>query len=234
MSYLTINISIITNCESNMTTKLGYIEVYSHPLSIALRENFDKILEEFNDLSTKFLGTKPNNTMGTVVNQKESNGKILYQGKINSVFTRVAESTCSKPEYEAVWGKTPESYKLAEQRFTQKRILTPTLEKIVEPYLADIGCVGFNIMHPPANLSMHYGMVSKYARFHMGLICDPEAKFHVENYAPRAWEPGKVWCFDDGDAYHGTTHNGTDSRVILIIDLDRSAIENLREEEQWG
>lgn len=217
-----------------MTTKLGYIEVYNHPLSIALRKNFDLILEEFNDLSTKFLGVKPNNQMGGVVDQKESNGKILYQGKINSVFTRVAESSCSKPEYEAVWGKDQTSYDLAEKRFKQKQALTPTLEKILKPYGTAVGCVGFNIMHPPANLSMHYGMVSKYARFHMGLICDPEAKFHVGEYAPRAWEPGKVWCFDDGDAFHGTTHNGTDSRVILIVDLDRAAIDNLREEEQWG
>jgi hypothetical protein len=216
------------------TPKLGYIEVFEHPLSVALRENFDAILTEFQTLSNHFLGVKPNNQMGGVVDQKESNGKILYQGKINSVFTRVAESSCSKPEYEAVWGKDQTSYDLAEKRFKQKQALTPTLEKILEPYGTAVGCVGFNIMHPPANLSMHYGMVSKYARFHMGIICDPEAKFHVGEYAPRAWEPGKVWCFDDGDAFHGTTHNGTDSRVILIVDLDRVAIENLREEEQWG
>lgn len=215
--------------------KLGYIEVYHHPLSVSLRENFKNILEEFNTLSEKFIAsTKPNNIMGTVVDQKESNNKILYQGKINSVFTRVEKSTCSLPEYEAVWGKTFESHSIAEERFKKKQSLTPILESIISPYIEHIGCVGFNIMHPSTTLSMHYGMVSKYARFHMGIVCDPEAKFHVENYSPRAWEPGKVWCFDDGDAYHGTTHQGSLPRVILIIDLDKSIIDNLREEEQWG
>lgn len=214
--------------------KLGYIEVYDHPLTVSLRENFNAILNEYITLSSKFLGIKPNNIMGSVIDQDNSNGQILYQGKINSVFTRVAADTCSPTEYTAVWGTTLESHADAELRFKQKQSLTPTLEKIIEPYLEHIGCVGFNLMHPPAKLSMHYGMVSKYARFHMGLICDPEAKFHVGDYDPRAWEPGKVWCFDDGDAYHGTTHTGTIPRAILILDLNRDAIDTLREEERWG
>lgn len=217
-----------------MTTKLGYIDVYDHPLTLELRKHHDKILEEFKVLSNYFLGIKPNNTMGSVVDQKASNGQELYKGKINSVFTHVAADSCSKPEYEAVWGTTPESHRLAEEKFLQKRKLTPTLEKILEPYKHCLGCVGFNLMYPPAKLSMHYGMVSKYIRFHLGLICDKEAKFHVNDYEPRAWEVGKVWAFDDGDAFHGTTHNGTDLRVILIVDIDRSGLGDLKEEIKWG
>ena len=68
-------------------TKLGYIEVYNHPLTVSLRENFNTILSEYINLSSKFLGIKPNNLMGSAINQEESNGQILYQGKINSVFT---------------------------------------------------------------------------------------------------------------------------------------------------
>ena len=49
------------------TPKLGYIEVFEHPLSVALRENFDAILTEFQTLSNHFLGVKPNNQMGGVV-----------------------------------------------------------------------------------------------------------------------------------------------------------------------
>jgi aspartyl/asparaginyl beta-hydroxylase (cupin superfamily) len=94
--------------------------------------------------------------------------------------------------------------------------------------------VGFNIMHPDSKLSMHYGMVSKYVRFHLGIKCDTEAKFIVNKYAPRAWENGKVWAFDDGDAYHGTVHNGTETRVILIVDIDRAAFAELKEEITWG
>jgi hypothetical protein len=214
--------------------KLGYIEVYNHPLSIALRNNHAAILEEFNLLSNKFLGAKPNNLMGKQIDQQESNGQVLYQGKINSVFTRVAADSCSTPEYNAVWGTTDESKQAGDLRLRQKQQMTPILEKIISPYADHIGCVGFNIMHPPSKLSMHYGMVSKYVRFHLGLVCDSEAKFMVNDYTPRAWEPGKVWAFDDGDAFHGTVHIGNDTRVILIIDIDRAAFADLEEEKQWG
>lgn len=217
-----------------MADKLGYIDVTDHPLTHDLRENYIHILNEFKTLSTRFLGIKPNNLMGSVVDQRTSNGKELYQGKISSVFTHVAADSCSKPEYEAVWGTTPESHALAEMRFLEKRELTPVLEKILAPYSAHLGCVGFNLMYPPAKLSMHYGMVSKYVRFHLGLICDPGATFHVNDYPPRVWESGKVWAFDDGDAFHGTTHNGENLRVILIVDLDRKAFTNLKEEPLWN
>jgi len=214
--------------------KLGYIEVYDHPLSVALRENHAAILEEFKSLSNKFLGSKPNNLMGKQLNQQESNGQILYQGKIDSVFTRVAADSCSIPEHNAVWGTTEESKQAGNDRLRAKQQMTPVLESIISPYIDHVGCVGFNIMHPPSKLSMHYGMISKYVRFHLGLICDPAAKFMVNNYAPRAWEPGRVWAFDDGDAFHGTEHTGTDTRVILIIDVDRAALADLKEENRWG
>lgn len=214
--------------------KLGYIEVYDHPLSVALRVNHSIILEEFKSLSNKFLSSKPNNRMGEQINQKESNGQILYQGRIDSVFTRVAEDSCSITEYKAVWGDTEESRRIGNHRLKQKQQMTPVLESIIAPYSKYIGCVGFNVMYPPSKLSMHYGMVSKYVRFHLGLVCDPKAKFLVNEYPPRAWAPGKVWAFDDGDAFHGTIHSGIDTRVILIVDVDRAAFDDLKEEVRWG
>jgi len=212
---------------------LGYVEVSNHPLSNALRENYKIISDEFINLSSQFLNVKPNNVMGSVIDQKQSNGKMLYQGTIKSVFTRVARESCSPSEEQAIWGLTDESKARTEQRFLLKQNLTPTLEKIMEPYHPYVGTVGFNIMAPSAKLSMHYGMVSKYIRFHMGITCDPEAKFIVNDYAPRAWEPGKVWAFDDGDAYHGTVHEGTVDRVILILDIDKAAFTDLKEEISW-
>jgi hypothetical protein len=212
---------------------LGYIEVSNHPLSNALRENYEIIKSEFVTLSSQYMGVKPNNTMGLVIDQKESNGKMLYQGTIKSVFTRVVRESCSETEAIAIWGTTEEHRQRAEDRYILKQQLTPTLEKILQPYHPYLGTVGFNVMAPGAKLSMHYGMVSKYVRFHMGITCDPEAKFMVNDYQPRAWEDGKVWAFDDGDAYHGTVHNGTTKRVILLIDIDRAGFTDLREEESW-
>lgn len=212
---------------------LGYIQVKDHPLSIALRDNYKGILNDYLQLSSKYLGNKPNNITGVVLDQKQSNGKMLYGGTIKSVFTRAVPESCSKSEHEAIWGTTDVTKMIAEDKFLKKQALTPVLEEIIKPYGNYIGSVGFNLMYPGAKLSMHYGMVSRYVRFHLGLICDPEAKFHVENYEPRAWEVGKVWAFDDGDAYHGTTHNGTTGRLILILDIDRAAFDNLEEETSW-
>lgn len=213
---------------------LGYIQVKDHPLSIALRDNHQGILNDYIRLLNQFLGPKPNNLITSgEVDQKESIGKMLYEGNISSVFTRVVPESCSKSELTATWGTTDYSKMQSDLRFSRKRLLTPVLEKVIQPYINYIGTVGFNSMKPGTKLTMHYGMISKYVRFHLGLLCDPEAKFHVNNYPPRAWEEGKVWAFDDGDAYHGTTHNGTDQRVILLLDIDRAAFDNLEEETSW-
>jgi hypothetical protein len=212
-------------------SKLGYIEVAGHPLTVALKSNYKELLNEFNILSQRHIGLKPNNVMGEAIDQKESNGKELYSGQIWSAFTRVAEESCSEKEYKALWGDTEESKVNANKRLLAKQKLTPVLESILEPYHPYVGTVGFNLMAPGAKLSMHYGMVSAYVRFHLGLVCDPEAKFLVNSYPARAWTEGDVWAFDDGDAFHGTLHNGTINRLILLVDIHRDAFENLEEEK---
>jgi hypothetical protein len=214
--------------------KLGYIQVKDHPLSISLRNNYQRIVDDYIRLSSKYISTKTNNVItSTEVNQKESTGKMLYQGTIQTIFTRVVPESCSKPEIDTVFGTTEESRKKAEIRFVNKQLLSPAIEEILKPYSTYLGSVGFNIMTPSTKLTMHYGVISKYVRFHMGIICDPNATFHVEDYPPRAWEAGKVWAFDDGGAYHGTIHDGTIDRVILLLDIDRAAFDTLEEETSW-
>jgi len=213
--------------------KLGYIEVSTHPLSGKLRKHNDDILAEFVNNFGFHLSTKPNNIMGRQIDQRESNNKQLYKGKIQSKFTRIVAESCSLIECEAVWGLTEESKQRGDAVLAAAQQSTPVLENILKPYHPYVGCVGFNLMHPGSKLSMHYGMISKYIRFHLGLVCDPEAKFMIENYADRAWEKGKVWAFDDGDAYHGTIHNGSTPRLILIVDIDRAAFTNITEEVTW-
>jgi hypothetical protein len=214
-------------------TKLGYVEVFNHPLAIALRENCDAITQEYELLLADGF-PKPNNTMGIDLDQLSSNGKNLYKGVITSVFTRVAADSCSKTEYKTAYGSTPAEYVAGEVRRKKRQVITKTLEKIIAPYLPYVGTVGFNRMSPPAVLNNHYGMISKYVRFHLGIKCDPGAQFHVNDYAPRAWEVGKVWAFDDGDAFHGTSHTGTTERIILIVDIDKAGFTELSEEERWG
>ena len=221
-----------TSKKVNMT-KLGYIEVYKHPLAIALRNNVDVIYQDWLALK-EFSNKKANNILGITRDQSNSGGKILYHGKITSAYTNLVWDTCSGPERKQVWGETRESREMANIGFIHAWLKTPNLARILSPYGGSVGTTGWNYMEPNCNLNKHYGMVSKYIRFHLGIVCDPEAKFFVNDYEPRAWERGKVWAFDDGDAHHGTQHNGTTPRLILLVDIHKSAFTNLREEEQWG
>lgn len=212
---------------------ITYYEVSTHPLAIELRKNYLSILNEYKLLSKTYPYNKPNNIMGTLKDQKESNGKMVYSGGIKCVFTRVVPESCSVSEVQVVFGDTEESRIKAKNRMLYRQKLTPVLESILEPYHPYVGSVGFNVMSPGAVLNLHYGVISKYIRFHLGLICDPEAKFIVEGHEPRAWEEGKVWAFDDGDAFHGTVHNGGIDRVILLVDIDKNAFTDLRKEIIW-
>lgn len=207
-----------------------YVDVSDHPLVHSIIENYNLIREDFYNLTKRFLHTKPNNTM--TERQKTSNGKILYQGKFQLVFTRIVDATCSKPELDAIYGPTEQSRRQALENFKIKQSLTPILEKCIEPYLDVVGSVGFNVIHPGAKLNMHYGMCNDYIRVHMGIDCDPGAIFFVEDLPPRSWEPGKVFAFSDGDAFHGTEHHGESPRSILLLDIHKKAFDQLKE-EQW-
>lgn len=211
-----------------------YIDISNHPLSKSLADNYESIKKEFYTLS-EFLLVKPNNYM--TEKQKSSNGKILYDGQFKLVFTRVAPESCSVPEYKAAFGDklgnvTSESIQKANERYQLRRSMTPILESCLSSFVDDIGTVGFNLIYPGATLNKHYGMSNNYIRIHMGLDCDPGAKFYVENLPPRVWEPGKLFAFSDGDAFHGTVHEGENPRSILLIDLHKRAFSELKE-EQW-
>jgi hypothetical protein len=210
--------------------KIDFIDVAEHPLTVLLEKNYLKILEEFRSLANNYMGTKPNNKLGGQIDQKQSNGQMLYAGQIKSIFTRIVPESCSKPEYIAVWGTDEESKQRGDLKLHEKQQLSPVLESILKPFDPYIGSVGFNLMSPNTKLSMHYGMVSKYIRFHLGLICDPDAKFIVNNCTPRNWQEGKVWAFDDGSSYHGTVHTGIVDRLILLVDLDKSTFPLIKSE----
>lgn len=206
-----------------------YIDISNFQLARSLSENYEQIKIDFNGLKN-FLGSKTQNVMGPT--QKESNGKILYEGQFQSVFTRIAEEACSPPEIKSIFGTTEESRAAAMERFNIKRSITSALEKCLEPYIDYVGCVGFNIIHPGSKLNMHYGMCNDYVRIHMGITCDPGAVFYLEKLPPRAWVPGELFAFDDGLAFHGTEHKGVTPRCILLLDIKKTAFDELKE-EKW-
>ena len=211
-----------------------YIDINDLDLTKSLANNYNKIREEFYKLAD-FLQFKPNNLMTD--KQKASSGKILYEGQFKLVFTRVAKESCSIPEYKSAFGDkdgnvTEESIARAALKYQQRQQITPTLESCLAPYINDIGTVGFNVIYPGGKLNMHYGMCNDYIRIHMGIDCDPGAVFYVEDLPPRTWEPGKLFAFSDGDAFHGTIHTGEKPRSILLLDLHKRAFKELKD-EQW-
>ena len=206
-----------------------YIDISDFPLCISLSENYTKIRKEFQELiAAGYIGKKSNNIMGQ--QQQESNGKILYSGQIQSSFIRIADESCSLQELNAIYGSSIKSRENALARYKIKQGITLTLERCLAPYMQYIGSVGFNIIYPGGTLNQHYGMCNDYVRIHMGIDCDPEAVFYLENLPPRAWESAKLFAFSDGEAFHGTKHTGENPRSILIVDVKKTAFLNLKEE----
>jgi hypothetical protein len=211
-----------------------YIDISNLDLVKKLSEHYNEIRNEYYRLA-EFLQFKPNNFM--TEKQQASNGKILYEGDFKLVFTRVVPESCSVPEYKSAFGDkdgniNPASLDRAHQKYKKRQELTPTLEQCLAPYIDHIGTVGFNLIYPGSKLNMHYGMCSDYIRIHMGIDCDPGAVFYVEDLPPRTWEPGKLFAFSDGDAFHGTIHSGETPRSILLLDLHKDAFKELKD-EQW-
>jgi hypothetical protein len=211
-----------------------YIDVSDFPLTISLIENYEKIKEEFYKLS-EFTVVKPNNILPE--RHRSSFGKLLYEGDFMLSYTRVVKESCSIYELKAVFGDengnfTEESINKTKEKLRESRLITPVLESCIAPYLPHVGTVGFNTIYPGSILNKHYGMCTDYIRFHLGIECDPGAMFYVENLQPRTWEPGKVFAFSDGETFHGTTHTGSKPRTVLILDLHKQVIPELKS-ENW-
>lgn len=72
---------------------------------------------------------------------------------------------------------------------------------------------------PGSVINPHRGWTDEFMRIHLGLECDPECKITVGEET-RTWECGKLLAFKDGGKYlHAVSHNGTQERIILSMDI---------------
>ncbi|XP_041768465.1 uncharacterized protein LOC121591703 [Anopheles merus] len=79
------------------------------------------------------------------------------------------------------------------------------------------GQVKFSVMHPGTHVWPHCGPTNCRVRAHLGLRVPPGTYIRVAQET-RSWENGKWLIFDDSFE-HEVWHNGTETRLVLIVDF---------------
>ncbi|KAK2704150.1 hypothetical protein QYM36_017592 [Artemia franciscana] len=79
------------------------------------------------------------------------------------------------------------------------------------------GQAKFSVMHPGTHVWAHTGPTNCRLRSHLGLKVSEGMVIRVVNET-RTWEEGKIFVFDDSFD-HEVWHNGTEFRLVLIVDL---------------
>lgn len=97
----------------------------------------------------------------------------------------------------------------------------PLTCKLVEVMPEAAGCrrgqVKFSVMLPGTHVWPHCGPTNCRIRAHLGLKV-PEKTFIRVDQEIRSWKEGEVMIFDDSFE-HEVWHNGSDFRLVLIVDL---------------
>lgn len=81
---------------------------------------------------------------------------------------------------------------------------------------------GFSVMRPGCIIEPHRGYTSKVLRIHLGIYVNDRAAIKVDDIT-RKWEAGKLLMFDDTQI-HSAWNQGSEERVVLLLDVKRSDI----------
>ncbi|XP_035910498.1 uncharacterized protein LOC118511474 isoform X2 [Anopheles stephensi] len=141
-------------------------------------------------------GLKLLNSAGVFVNESENlrDRGDWKQLELFSRGTRV-ERNCAR---------APLTCRLVEQYFPAAR----TCKR---------GQVKFSVMHPGTHVWPHCGPTNCRIRAHLGLSV-PQGTYIRVAEETRSWENGKWLIFDDSFE-HEVWHNGTETRLVLIVDF---------------
>ena len=97
----------------------------------------------------------------------------------------------------------------------------PQTCQMIETFPDAVGCrrgqIKFSVVQPGTHVWPHCGPTNCRLRSHLGLKVPPNVFIRVANEI-RSWKEGKVLIFDDSFE-HEIWHNGTSTRLILIIDF---------------
>lgn len=104
------------------------------------------------------------------------------------------------------------------ERNCAKASLTCRLvEQFTAARLCKRGQVKFSVMHPGTHVWPHCGPTNCRIRAHLGLKVPSGTSIRVADET-RSWENGKWLIFDDSFE-HEVWHNGTSTRLVLIVDF---------------
>ena len=78
----------------------------------------------------------------------------------------------------------------------------------------------FSILRYQTDISPHTGFTDKVLRCHLGLLTPSNGLLVVED-EPRRWVAGKCLIFDDTKEHYAYNHNGTEDRVVLLLDFEK-------------
>lgn len=82
---------------------------------------------------------------------------------------------------------------------------------------------GFSRMAPQTHIKAHIGWVKSVYRLHLGLVVPESCELRVGNEV-RSWVEGECLIFDD-TVEHEAWNNSNHSRVVLLLDFLRPAVE---------
>lgn len=201
----------------------GFIDHTKIKLAMEMQPHWAKIAKEANDL---FLTQKVvPKYQGALHGQDGRNLQELnsqrYLGGNEVINLKVHKDSLDSFELEY-------AMRLGGEAARAKRCdLCPTVMSFVAPHWDKIGLLGFNRVYSGCKITPHFGVksASRFARVHLGLDCDPGAKFFMtvngvtESYT---WKNGELMAFDDADTLHWVVHEGERPRTIMVIDIDKS------------
>lgn len=206
-----------------------YIDIKNHPLTLELIANFKAIQIEFDSNREGNAFKKPNFKFSLKDQREVINS--FYDGDMTNVTLKIKDELLSDDEKIIAFGKNDELKEMRLNRFQQRRKQFPVLDSILQKYEESIGSIVFNIMTPNARLNPHFGVSEKYIRVHLGIHCNEKATFICADLPPRAWKDGHVWAFSDYETLHYSVNDSNEERVILVIDLLKTALTEIREEQ---
>jgi beta-hydroxylase len=112
-------------------------------------------------------------------------------------------------------------------RFMGDNLPSQALAPITTKLCNDIPGVwtfGFSIMQPGCLISPHRGYTKDVLRIHLGLHVNSESAIRVGD-EEASWNEGELLMFDDTQV-HSAWNRGLSERVILLIDIYKSAIDS--------
>lgn len=83
---------------------------------------------------------------------------------------------------------------------------------------------GFSIMQPGCLIFPHRGYTKDVLRIHLGLHVNRDSGIHVGD-EKAIWKEGELLMFDDTQV-HSAWNRGSTERVILLMDIYKSAIDS--------